>query len=78
MAQKRILVSQPKPESEKSPYFELARKYNVELVFHPFIRLDPIYAREFRKQKIELSSFKAFNIAKPAAIAKGFPESVPA
>ncbi|MEP7320227.1 MAG: uroporphyrinogen-III synthase [Panacibacter sp.] len=58
-AQKRILVSQPKPESEKSPYFELAKKYNLELVFHPFIRLDPIHAREFRKQKIEVISFTA-------------------
>ncbi len=56
---RKILVSQPKPESEKSPYFELARKYNVELVFHPFIRLDPIHAKEFRKQKIEVVSFTA-------------------
>lgn len=59
VVQKRILVSQPKPESEKSPYYELARKYNVELVFHPFIRLDPINAKEFRKQKIEVVSFTA-------------------
>ncbi|MGN6618908.1 MAG: uroporphyrinogen-III synthase [Ilyomonas sp.] len=56
---KRILISQPKPESEKSPYFDLARKYNVELVFHPFIKLDAIPAREFRKQKIDITSFSA-------------------
>lgn len=56
---KRILISQPRPESEKSPYFELERKYNVELVFHPFIKLEGIPAREFRKQKIDIASFTA-------------------
>src|SRR5690348_15563392 len=54
-----ILITQPKPESEKSPYFELARKYNVELIFHPFIKLEPIPAREFRRQKIDIPSYTA-------------------
>jgi uroporphyrinogen-III synthase len=53
----KILITQPKPESDKSPYFELARKYNVVLDFQPFIRLEGIPAREFRKQKIEISNF---------------------
>lgn len=53
-AVQRILITQPRPESEKSPYFELARKYNVQLDFFPFIRLEGIPAREFRKQKIEI------------------------
>ncbi len=53
---KRILISQPKPESEKSPYFDLERKYNLELVFHPFIKIEGIPAREFRKQKIDIIS----------------------
>jgi len=53
----KILITQPKPESEKSPYFELSRKYNVELDFHPFIRLEGIPARDFRKQKIEIPQF---------------------
>ncbi|MES1226428.1 MAG: uroporphyrinogen-III synthase, partial [Bacteroidota bacterium] len=48
---KKILITQPKPESDKSPYFELQRKYNVELEFRPFIHLEAIPAREFRKQK---------------------------
>ncbi|MCX8020714.1 MAG: uroporphyrinogen-III synthase [Chitinophagaceae bacterium] len=56
---KRILITQPRPESEKSPYFELARKYNVELEFQPFIRLEPIPAKEFRKQKIEIQNYTA-------------------
>jgi len=54
-----ILVTQPKPESDKSPYFELARKYNVELTFLPFIKLEPIPAREFRRQKIDIAGYTA-------------------
>ena len=53
----KILITQPRPESEKSPYFELSRKYNLELDFHPFIRLEGIAARDFRKQKIEIQHF---------------------
>jgi uroporphyrinogen-III synthase len=56
---RNILITQPKPESEKSPYFELARKYELSLTFHPFIRLEAIPAREFRKQKIDITSFSA-------------------
>ena len=52
-----ILITQPRPESIKSPYFELARKYNVDLDFHPFIRLEGIPARDFRKQKIEIQNY---------------------
>jgi len=54
---KKILITQPRPETDKSPYFELARRYNVELDFQPFIRLEPIPAREFRKQKIEIQNY---------------------
>jgi len=53
----KILITQPRPESEKSPYFELARKYNVELDFHPFIRLEGIPAKDFRKQKIDIQNY---------------------
>lgn len=56
---KKILITQPRPENEKSPYFELAKKYNIDLVFHPFIRLEGIPAREFRKQKIDIPGFSA-------------------
>ncbi len=56
-AVKKILISQPRPESEKSPYFDLARKHNVELIFHPFILLEGIAARDFRKQKIDITFF---------------------
>ncbi len=56
---KKILITQPRPETEKSPYFDLARRYNVELDFHPFIRLEGIPAKEFRKQKIDIVYFTA-------------------
>jgi uroporphyrinogen-III synthase len=54
---KKILISQPKPESEKSPYFELERKHGVQLSFAPFIQLEAIAAKEFRKQKVDIISF---------------------
>jgi uroporphyrinogen-III synthase len=56
---KKILITQPRPESDKSPYFDLEKKYNVELFFYPFIRLDGIPARDFRKQKIDITAFTA-------------------
>lgn len=49
---KKILISQPKPESEKSPYFEIAKKFNVQLDFRPFIHVEEIPARDFRKEKV--------------------------
>ena len=58
-APKKILISQPRPESDKSPYFDLARKHSVELVFHPFIKLEGIPAKEFRKQKIDITYYSA-------------------
>jgi uroporphyrinogen-III synthase len=54
---KKILITQPRPESDKSPYYELARKYKVEMDFFPFIRLEPIPAKEFRKQKVDIAQY---------------------
>ena len=53
---KRILITQPKPESDKSPYFDLSRKYDVELEFQPFIKIEAIPAKDFRKQKIDIQA----------------------
>jgi len=50
----RILISQPKPESEKSPYFELEKKHNLQLTFSPFIRIESLTPKEFRAQKINI------------------------
>jgi uroporphyrinogen-III synthase len=54
---KKVLITQPRPESDKSPYYELSRKYNLELEFKPFIRLEAIPGKEFRKQKIEIQNY---------------------
>jgi uroporphyrinogen-III synthase len=58
-SKKKILITQPRPESDKSPYFELSRKYAVELDFHPFIKLEAIPAKDFRKQKIDIQGHSA-------------------
>lgn len=58
-AMQNILITQPRPESDKSPYFELARRYNLNLEFHPFIRLEGISGKDFRKQKIEIQNYSA-------------------
>ncbi len=55
----KILVSQPKPEGERSPYFDLANKYAVDLTFRPFIRVEGLTSREFRSQKISMGDFTA-------------------
>lgn len=51
---KKILISQPKPSSEKSPYYDIANRFDVELVFRPFIKVEGISAREFRTQKVSI------------------------
>ncbi len=53
----KILVSQPQPESGKSPYYELAEKYGVEVVLRPFIKVEGLTAKEFRHQRINISEF---------------------
>ncbi len=54
-----ILVSQPKPNDENSPYNTLAEKYNIKIDFRPFIHIEPIDIKEFRKQKIDILSHTA-------------------
>lgn len=51
---KKILVSQPKPATEKSPYYDIAAKYEVEFEFHPFIKVDSLSAKEFRQQRVNI------------------------
>lgn len=56
---KKILVSQPQPTSDKSPYYDIARDFGVELVFRPFIKVEGLSSKEFRQQKISLLDFTA-------------------
>ncbi len=64
----KILITQPRPESDKSPYFELARKHSVDLDFYPFIKLEAIPARDFRKQKIDITKYSAVILTSRNAI----------
>ncbi len=56
---KSILVSQPKPVSEKSPYFDLAKKYNLKIDFRPFVQVERIPTRDFRKTRIDICEHSA-------------------
>lgn len=59
MKVKTILVSQPTPKSETSPYFELANKQKVKIDFRSFIHVEGASSKEIRVQKIDLSSYTA-------------------
>lgn len=56
---KKILVSQPQPENDKSPYFDLAEKHNLKIDFRPFIHVEGISTKEFRQSKVDLSNHTA-------------------
>lgn len=68
MAIKTILVSQPKPEGKKSPYFDLAEKYGLKIDFRSFIHVDGIGAQEFRAQKIDLAAHTAVILTSKTAV----------
>ena len=56
---KSIIISQPKPESDKSPYFDLAKKHGLKIDFRPFITVTPEHYKEFKLQKINILDFTA-------------------
>lgn len=65
---KTVLVSQPKPESEKSPYLELARKYNLKVDFRQFISIEGVSAKDFRQQRINILEHNAVILTSRIAI----------
>jgi uroporphyrinogen-III synthase len=65
---KTILVSQPKPEGDKSPYFDLADKYKLKIDFRPFIKVEGISAQEFRSQRIDFNEYTAVIMTSKNAI----------
>lgn len=65
---KKILVSQPKPASDKSPYYEIAQKYDVDIVFRPFIKVEGLSAKEFRQQKVYIPDYTAIIFTARTAI----------
>ena len=56
---KRILISQPQPTTEKSPYFEVAEKYKITLDFFQFIRIEGVSSKDFRASRINILEYTA-------------------
>ncbi len=68
MAIKTILVSQPKPEGNKSPYFDLAERHGLKIDFRPFIHIEGVGAQEFRSQKVDLKAHSAVIFTSKTAV----------
>lgn len=56
---KNILVTQELPTDPTSPYFKIAEKYSIKVDFRPFIQVEAVPVKEFRKQKIEILAYTA-------------------
>lgn len=65
---KKILVSQPEPQTEKSPYFELAQKYGLKVDYKPFIHIEGIPSKEFRQQRVDILEHSAVIFTSKTAI----------
>jgi len=65
---KKILVSQPRPDNGKSPYYELAEKNNIHIEFRPFTQIEGISAKEFRQCRIDILSHSAIIFNSKTAI----------
>ena len=68
MKVKSILVTQPKPETDKSPYFDLAKKYSLKIDFRPFIHVEGIEAKEFRKDRVNITEHTAVVLTSRSAV----------
>jgi len=64
----KILVSQPDPKTEKSPYHDIVDKYNVQIVFRPFIKIEPLNVKEFRLQKLNILDYSAIVFTAKTAV----------
>jgi len=69
---RKILISQPEPQTEKSPYFDLSNKYNLKIDFKPFIHVEGISVREFRQQKINIPDYSALIFTSRIAVDQFF------
>ena len=68
MKVKTILVSQPEPKIENSPYFDLSEKHKVKIDFRPFLHVEGVSAKEIRQEKIDLSKFTAIILTSRNAV----------
>lgn len=69
---KKILISQPKPNNDKSPYYDIAEKYHVDVHFYPFIKVERVSLKEFRQQRINILDFTAIVFTARTAVDKFF------
>jgi len=65
---KTILVTQPKPEGDKSPYFDLAKKLNLKIDFREFIHVEGVDSKDFRRDRINISEFTAIILTSRNAV----------
>ncbi|MGY0391541.1 uroporphyrinogen-III synthase [Bizionia sp. KMM 8389] len=68
MKVKTILVSQPEPKIENSPYFDLQEKQKVKIDFRPFIHVEGVDTKEIRQQKVDLSKYTAIILTSRNAV----------
>lgn len=68
MKVKTILVSQPEPKVENSPYFDLKNKHKVKIDFRPFIHVEEVSAKDVRLQKIDINNFTAIILTSKNAV----------
>ncbi|MGB0186406.1 MAG: uroporphyrinogen-III synthase, partial [Flavobacteriaceae bacterium] len=68
MKVKTILVSQPEPKAENSPYFDLQQQQKVKIDFRPFIHVEDVSTKEIRLQKVDFSKFTAIILTSRNAV----------
>lgn len=64
----KVLVSQPKPTTDKSPYADMSKKYEVDFEFHPFIQVEGVSSKEFRQTRIQIQDHQAVIMTSKASI----------
>jgi uroporphyrinogen-III synthase len=65
---KTILISQPKPENDKNPYYDLSKKYNLIETFRQFIKIEGLPVKDFRNQRIDILEHKAVILTSRLAV----------
>ncbi len=65
---KSILVSQPKPENDKSPYSDLAQKLSLRIDFRPFVQVEGVSVKDFRKSRVDITQHSAIILTSRTAV----------
>ncbi len=65
---KTLLISQPKPENDKNPYYDLAKKYNLDITFRQFIKIEGLPSKDFRLQRIDILEHQAVILTSRLAV----------